>query len=561
MGDVPSDPDQGPLELRQQRNRFLAFAFAAADLLIEAGDDGSVQFAMGAAGRLLDQPAEALIGHSVLAAFAPQDREVLRQAMLRVAPGQRFGPLKLRSAGRDGGPHVLVQGCRLPDQAERIHLSLSEARAAAAAPTGEPARDRATGLLDREGFEAALNESVKLARDAGQDVTMTLVSLPDFEAFEARTGEEISRSFLAQVGGLLRALAVNDCSAVLGAGKFGLLQDSGQSIDAIREDLGRLARASDPSGQGLVIDGAQVAVDAALAEADAARALLYTVSHFAEERPGPAPASLVEALNTLARDSTTRISRIRQSLELDTMRVAAQPIVDLATRGVQHFELLVRFEGDRSPLEDVVFAERTGLIFDFDDAMCRYALGHLASPGRLPRPVAINISGQSIAHPPFLDRLLARLKDARGQAGHLIFEITETAAVHDLPRANHALQALRRQGFKVCLDDFGAGSASLQYLRHLDVDYIKIDGQYVRTVLNSPREAAILRAIIALARELKAHVIAEQIETPLQAQGLNALGCAYGQGYLFGRPKLLPRAADEPLEIVVPARPPQAARA
>ena len=135
-------------------------------------------------------------------------------------------------------------------------------------------------------------------------------------------------------------------------------------------------------------------------------------------------------------------------------------------------------------------------------------------------------------------------------------EVTESTGLTDLPRAARVLEELRRVGHRICLDDFGAGAASFPYIQALPVDFVKIDGSYVRRLGGSPRDDAILRAMVGLCREIRVQVIAEMVETQDQAAQLNAWGFELAQGYHFGRPA--DRPAYKPASLFAspaPARP------
>jgi EAL domain-containing protein (putative c-di-GMP-specific phosphodiesterase class I) len=133
-------------------------------------------------------------------------------------------------------------------------------------------------------------------------------------------------------------------------------------------------------------------------------------------------------------------------------------------------------------------------------------------------------------------------------------EITETAGLRDLERANRIVQQLRGDGQRVCLDDFGAGAAAFHYLRALTVDYVKLDGQYTRRLLTHDRDASILRTMAELCRKLGVSTVAEMVETEEEAAELARLGADHGQGWLFGRP--LPSAfVTGPPRPAPPVRP------
>jgi EAL domain-containing protein (putative c-di-GMP-specific phosphodiesterase class I) len=118
----------------------------------------------------------------------------------------------------------------------------------------------------------------------------------------------------------------------------------------------------------------------------------------------------------------------------------------------------------------------------------------------------------------------------------LLIEVTESMRIRDLDAANRVLAVLRADGHKVCLDDFGAGAASFPYIQALDVDYVKIDGAYVKRMETHLRDRAILKAMVGLCTDLGIGTVAEMVETDTQATALIDLGVQYAQGYLFGRP-------------------------
>jgi EAL domain-containing protein (putative c-di-GMP-specific phosphodiesterase class I) len=214
------------------------------------------------------------------------------------------------------------------------------------------------------------------------------------------------------------------------------------------------------------------------------------------------------------------------------------PIVDLnANYEATHFEILSRFLDGGSTLEWVVFAEDIGMAPDFDMAVLERAINYLKykSSGRRSR-FAINVSGQSIQNEQFFEQLREKLKIQEGLSERLIFEITESSRIEDLQKVAKYLNILRGDGFKVCLDDFGAGSASFQYLQALEVDFLKIDGEYTRRILTSERDMAMIRSLVSMCRDLEIKVIAEMIEEEEQIYRLRHLGTDYAQGFIFALP-------------------------
>ena len=151
--------------------------------------------------------------------------------------------------------------------------------------------------------------------------------------------------------------------------------------------------------------------------------------------------------------------------------------------------------------------------------------------------VGVNISGQSIQSEVFFDKMIELLDDTEVDSSNLLFEITESTAIGDLDKVNNLIQRLRVKNFEVCLDDFGAGAASFQYLNGLDIDCVKIDGKYVRDALNSARDEAMVRNLARMCQDLGVTTIAEMVETQEQLDYLVKIGVDKGQGWIFGKPE------------------------
>jgi EAL domain-containing protein (putative c-di-GMP-specific phosphodiesterase class I) len=200
---------------------------------------------------------------------------------------------------------------------------------------------------------------------------------------------------------------------------------------------------------------------------------------------------------------------------------------------VHHYEALTRFEHASSTFETIRLAEELDLIEAFDLAVVEKVVKTLQSEPIDVR-IAVNVSGRSFLRPNFIDRVLdltakgSRLKD------RLLFEITESAALADLDAANERVQRLRASGYRVCVDDFGSGAASLAYISRLTVDIVKLDGGLLREIVSGGRDEVLLRHLAALCRDLKVQTIAEMIETEAAAGIVKGLGVDLGQGYLFG---------------------------
>jgi EAL domain-containing protein (putative c-di-GMP-specific phosphodiesterase class I) len=149
---------------------------------------------------------------------------------------------------------------------------------------------------------------------------------------------------------------------------------------------------------------------------------------------------------------------------------------------------------------------------------------------------AVNVSGKSIENGVFAQCLISLLDENRAIASRLAFEITESAQLKDLPAVNKTIQEVRSRGFQCGLDDFGAGSASFQYLQALAVDFVKIDGAYIKRLGQSPKDDALVKGLVRLCDDLGVGTIAEMVETKDQVDRLRAMGVRYAQGWHFGKP-------------------------
>jgi EAL domain-containing protein (putative c-di-GMP-specific phosphodiesterase class I) len=249
----------------------------------------------------------------------------------------------------------------------------------------------------------------------------------------------------------------------------------------------------------------------------------------------------------------TLVGTLRNALARDLFRLEAQPIVPLnGTISGPKFELLLRMQDDAgqalSPEKFLSAAERYQMAPAIDRWVVRRALQmlapHAAALERRGACFAVNISGQSLGDQDFAAFLEGTLRESGLSSSLMSFEVTETAAVANIFRAEALIRRLRELGFDVALDDFGRGLSSLTYLKTLPVTFLKIDGGFVRDVAADDRAHAMLSAIVGLARAMRLRTVAECVESELIRNITRALGVDFGQGFSVGRPT--------PLEQVIP---------
>jgi EAL domain-containing protein (putative c-di-GMP-specific phosphodiesterase class I)/PAS domain-containing protein len=534
-GRLPRSPLR---QLRAERDRFLAFAFAGGSLLLELAPDGQISGALGAIASLTGRVAEELIGRPASELLVAEHRPAFERAFAHLARHQQLLPLALALRRPDGeAVPVVLSGCRLPHNRGASHLSL---RPLAPGET-MPARDPDSGLLERAAFEELVRQQIPLAgRPAG--CQLSLLDLSGLGALCERLGPDDGERVSSSIGASLRHYAIDGAGAGLLEGdRFGLLHDPAVDLAVIEDELARAVRSADPAGAGIVPRGATLELQAGgLSEADAGKALIYAINSFARASAGEFTLrTLRDGFDAMLQQTVARIADYRCALDSGAFQLAFQPIVSLADRvSVHHYEALSR-TGDGTPIASMVsFAEELSMVAEFDMMVCRRVAELLAAPERATLRIAANVSGRSLECQAFAKALLALLRERPQIRGRMLFELTETAQVHDLGKVNRVLQELRRRGFLVCLDDFGSGAATFHYLRAFSVDFVKIDGSLVRS--HDHRDHAVLRSVVALCQELKVATIAEMVETTRQARWLARLRVTHGQGFLWGRPGLEP---------------------
>jgi diguanylate cyclase (GGDEF)-like protein/PAS domain S-box-containing protein len=241
------------------------------------------------------------------------------------------------------------------------------------------------------------------------------------------------------------------------------------------------------------------------------------------------------------------VAGIQRHIEEGRLRLYAQGIHPLGLRDNSgaHFEVLVRLVGDdgqvNSPVGIIQAAEQSGLMDAIDRFVLRQAFRTIgALPQKALRKLntcSINLSGISLMREGLLDFIVSELEGSNVPPSKICFEITETAALANLGEVLWFMQELGAMGCRFAIDDFGSGHASYGYIESLPVDYVKIDGLFIRDLLDNALHRAIVESVQRIACTLRVKTVAEQVETSPVADMLTSMGVHYGQGWLFGRPQ------------------------
>ncbi len=510
-----TEDGRGRARAPDQVERFVAFTFAAADLVAEVEPHGTITFAAGAFRSRLGEPPEHFVGKDLRSIVARADHPALELGLELLRTKGRLAPVLVQLNAR-GAPVLAMAGLVLAPAGCPVRFCLTFAVPPAPASPRELVSDRV--------LKNAVKDAVR--SDAGCDVGFIEVN-----------GTPVSAPALAEA---LRAIAPGAVASELAPGRFGVIggHGAGQLATALH-----LLEESLRSSTGGTVVSTQLASQAdGLTATQAARALGQALITFARGGvQGLDRAGFGAGLKQYVDVAANQMNAVRRAIEGKRFELVFQPIVSLAGRKLHHFEALLRLDSGRAettPQEFVLLVETLGLSRELDIAVAELAC---AAALRAPAPIAFNASGQSIGDDEFRARLLRVLAASPAcRAGRLVVEMTETAEVQDLKAAARTVEALREIGVPFCLDDFGAGGADVRVLRALPASIVKLDGSFAPGVASGGRERGFVAAIIEMARAAGAEVVAERIETEAEAAAMQSVGVDFGQGWLFGKPGPLP---------------------
>jgi diguanylate cyclase (GGDEF)-like protein/PAS domain S-box-containing protein len=411
--------------------------------------------------------------------------------------------------------------------------------------------DVLTGLANRRRFEAELQRHLDRCRRHGPSGALLLLDLDNFKQVNDTLGHNAGDQLLVTVSGLLRrTIRDTDVVARLGGDEFALLLPDADQRGAQRVAELVVERIRDHAA---TLDGVRRRVTAsvgavsfaAAAEHSADVLALADMTMYDAKEAGRNQVALLAEGEERGPRTSGRLqwqSRIEAALEEDRFELHLQPIMDLRTDRITSAEVLVRLrENDElvPPARFIYIAERTGLMPQVDAWVVDKSLELLARLRREHDPefeFEVNLSGHSIGNPEIEAAVVASLARHEVDPSALILEITETAAVADVALARDFAERMTELGCAFALDDFGAGFGSFYYLKHLLFDYVKIDGEFVAHVPDSPVDRTIMRSIVGIAHDLGKRTVAEFVAEPAILDVCREEGVDFAQGYLIGRP-------------------------
>ncbi|MEO8006067.1 MAG: EAL domain-containing protein [Betaproteobacteria bacterium] len=542
--------------LQEGEDRFRALVQNSFDIITIHDALGTILYESPASSRILGYPPGAMIGKTPFETVHPKDVARAREGFKKVLEMQQPGaPVVLRFRRADGSwIHLEVLGNNLLDHPGVRGVVLT----ARDVTERKRAEDRVhylanydvlTGLPNRFLMQDRLSQVIAHAHRNKLRVALMHIDLDRFKMVNETLGHYVGDTLLKQAAERVRkATHEGNTVARVGGDEFTIvfpnvtsLQSLSTTAEAILDDL---ARPFPSDNQDLFVSASigislcpedASSVDELIKHADAAmsRAKNFGRNNFQ---------FYTADMNREVQERMLIEAGLRTAIQRNELSLVYQPKIDLATRRIFGAEALVRWKhpklGMISPSRFVPVAEECGLVGQIGEWVLNAACLQIREwqDAGYSLQVAVNVSPRQFQDYDLAELVMDIMRNVGVQAQNLEIELTESAVMADAESSIVSLERLAALGVQIAIDDFGTGYSSLSYLKRLPLDLLKIDQTFVRDITSDPNDAAIVRAIITLASSLGIKVIAEGVENEAQLAFLNAYGCQYAQGYLFGRP-------------------------
>ncbi len=504
-----------------------------------------------------------IIGRYFSSMVAPEDLDRYRNRQHLNATGRTTRDVTVRFIAADGRRmDVLIvetspgtgdndSSFSLSVMTDVTALKESEARIQRQAVT-----DHLTGLINRQGFEAALEQRIAVADARGQQLACLFIDLDRFKWINDNLGHAAGDEVLCDVVARIRPLLnPDDCLARLGGDEFAILRTAPvvePCAMALAKSITDLFESAFSTGTLDTRLSASIGIAFYPMDASTGSELLQMsdMAMYSRKRDGKNGAMVYDSSMT---EKTRRRAEIETFIETglsqDWLDAYFQPVVNLTSGEIVGFEALLRLihpvKGVLPPAEIISVAEETGSIIAIGNRMLEKSLAHfvrLTQAQHLPEAyIAINFSSLQI-EAGLSSRIASLLERHAIPPGALVVEITEAVLMQDNPEVSQILDQIRRYGCRIALDDFGTGYSSLSYLNRFSVDIVKVDQSFIRSLQQGSGEAyekcrMLVEGITTISHKMGCSVIAEGIETREQWRILIEMGVDCGQGYLFCRPQ------------------------
>lgn len=442
-------------------------------------------------------------------------------------------------------------------QQEKLLTELSERKVVDAKLKYLVAHDELTGLLNRNSLEQHIR--LTLNRNNGktfkQDGVLLFIDIDRFSLINELEGFEVGDRFLVEVIRLIRETLNNSgLLARIGSDEFCLYFENKSITDAV-DWAERIRRSLDSFRFMIGKIAYSITVSIGISSLKSTKCILHPSELISQAHQACCMAktngrNLVWQYNNQESIIKERhrdfywVPIIRDALLNQHLFLVFQPIINLVTGDVSHYEVLLRLKAEDGivimPSEFIPAAERMGLIHGIDLWVVEAAIDYLAAlPDSLSHiSLTINLSSFAFQDKALLPTIKQKLNMTWVSAERITFEITETAAVDNFQQTSLMINQIRALGCRFALDDFGAGFSSFNYLKKFPVDYVKIDGQFIQNLANDETDRVLVRSMHQIAKKMGKKTIAEFVESPKTIEILREIGINYGQGYIFGKPSV-----------------------
>lgn len=489
-------------------------------------------------------------------AVHPEDREHIDAALKHALIYSDDFRLEMRVLWPDGSTHwIASQGQIIRNPEGRavsligVAMNITERKLAEQRIAHMAQHDTLTGLPNRLLLKDRIAQAVFHAQRGRVRVAVMFIDLDRFKNINDSLGHEAGDRLLQTVAKRIRTcLREGDTVSRLGGDEFVIvLPEVHGSHDVsivAAKILETLAQPYHLHGQDLHVS-ASIGVALFPEDGEDADTLMRNADaamYHAKDSGRANYQFYTEHMNVSAQRRVTLEAELRRALDRDELTLAYQPIYALANGRLVGVEALLRWRhperGLVTPGEFISVAEESGLIHQIGEDVLRAACAQarLWQDQGLGTRLSINVSVHQLRRRAFLDQLRTVLASTSVDPGLLELEITESLIVEDASEALKTLKSLDELGVRLAIDDFGTGYSGLSYLKRFPIDTVKIDQSFIRDISVDADDAAIVRAIVAMAKSLKLSVVAEGVETGEQLAFLSSLGCDFAQGYLLGRP-------------------------
>lgn len=519
-------------KIKLQRDRFLAFSFASADLFFEVSHEDVIVFALGAAKGLTGIDHETLEGINWLELFSPYEQTIIQEAMENAKPGLRCGPFIMNLAKKYGNRKAIVTGIKMPGR-KSYYMTFGFSNALIEDVANKTALTNHGGILEYHDFIRSAQRVIRLLKDEGAETFVSLVYIPEFEKHIGNLGAASQNLVLDALENVLIKNSLNAANAGrLDKDHYVLVHSKTINAQTLQANLITTFQETIKDQDPLDVEIISVLSDLnSVDKTETINALTRCIDDFLKENTTLPYKGLQDALKAFKNERPNKIKRFESYIERVSFSFEFQQIINNQVSDVDHFEMLCRFEDGLDTRNWLNFAEQEGLIVPFDLAVLERAVNLIKfKDGMTKKKYAMNISAHSTLDPAFHEKFFTHLIKNKDVNKRLYFEFTCTEDIKDIKDKkllHQFIEKLRHMNFTVILDDAAPNNPLLSDKDPIDFDFLKISATRGNQAIHNLQEYA---------QKRKANIIVKSVENQDRFESVQQLGIVYMQGYHFGHP-------------------------